>query len=118
MIGSSLTGWPVSFAITASAATFAWLFAMKPDFGIAGAGAMASPMTCTPGIFDDSKPRYSTPHHWRLTVIRSVATIPARCGGMMLNRSAFTSSTCIRAMLRFRSNSTSSLFGRYSTMPL
>ena len=118
MIGSGFTVWPVSFAITASAATFAWLLAMKPDFGIAGAGAIASPITCTPGIFDDSKPRYSTPHHWRLTVISSRAMSPARCGGMMLNRLALTSSTCMRATLAFTSNSTSSLFGRYSTIPL
>ena len=67
---------------------------MWPDLGIAGAIWIASPSTCTFGTLIDSNERKSTSHHLLLAVITPAcaAMAPARCGGITLSTSAFTSS--------------------------
>ena len=99
----------------AAAATLACWLAMWPDLGISGAGKVASPSTWMPGAAVDSIVSQFTPTQ-RLFMFSSPALrarSPARCGGMTLSTSAFTSSNSSLATLP--DSSFSSAFGRYSS---
>src|SRR5258706_4306971 len=109
---------PFSSSTIAAAAIFAWLFAMLPDFGIAGAESVASPRTWIPLTAFDSIVRQSTSHQRFVPATRPAlrAISPAPCGGTTFSTSAFTSSTSSLTVIVFGSTPIALELPRYSRL--
>src|SRR5690606_2447631 len=119
MIGVGFGVWPVNSATIADAAILAWLLAMLPDFGIAGADRVESPSPCTFGTATDSMVNQFTSHQRSLVVIRpdDAAMLPARIGGSTFSTSPLKLSNSVLMVRVFTSTSRATSFGTYSIRP-
>ena len=81
------------------AATLAWLFAEKPDFGMSP-GMLASPTTQTPSAFCEAMLAGTIGHQPLSLVSPAMCAIsPARCAGMTLATAAsWVSPPAVRVM--------------------